>query len=85
MTTASTPAEKAYENSVSVMVVVSTRRRVSRPRVAFRRKRSGYRLYSRVSLCVVAACASGSICDHVYDATAWPDFRNALSLVAIPP
>ncbi len=81
----SIPAEKACVNNACVMALVSMGRRVSHPRVAFGRRRSGYRLCSRVSFCVVASCASGSIFDDVYDATAWPDFKNTSSIVAIPP
>jgi hypothetical protein len=68
---------------VGVMVMVSMGRRVSHPRAPS--GKGGYRLRSRVSPCVVAACAPGSISDHVYDVTAWPDLRNASSHVAIPP
>jgi hypothetical protein len=81
----SIPAGKACVNSAGGMVRVSMGRRVSHPRVAARGRRSGYRLRSRVSLCVVAACASESISNPVYDATEWPDVRNASSPVAIPP
>jgi hypothetical protein len=38
----------------------------------------------RYILCDVALFASGSKYDHVYEATAWPPFRNASSQVAIP-
>jgi len=55
----SVPAGKACVNSTGVMVLVSMGRRVSHPSVAVRGRRSGYRLRSRVILCVVAACASG--------------------------
>jgi hypothetical protein len=79
------PAGKACVNSVGVMVLVSMGRRVSHPKIAVRGRRSGYRLRSRLSLFVVAACAAGSTSDHVYDGTAWPDFRNASSPVGIPP
>ena len=64
----STPAGKAYVNSVGVMVLVFMGRRVSHPRVAVRGRRSGYRLRSRVSMCDVAA--SGYIFGRVDDITA---------------
>jgi hypothetical protein len=76
---------KACVNSVRVVVLVSMGRRVPHPGAAFAGRRSGYRMCSRMSLCDVASCASGSISDHGYDATAWPVFRNASSPVAIPP
>jgi len=79
----SIPAGKACVITVDVMDVVSMGKRVSHPRVAAKGRRSGHRLRSRVSLCVVAACASGHIFDHAYCATAWPDFWNASSHVAI--
>ena len=78
------PVGKACVNSVNVMVLVSMGRRVTHPRVAVKGRRSRYRLRIRVSLCVVAACAPGSISNHVYDATAWLDLSNTSTSLAIP-
>ena len=81
----STPARKTCVNSAGVIVLASLGRRVSQPSLASGGRRRRCRLCSRASLCVVAVCASGSMCAHVYDATAWPAFRTASSHGAMPP
>ena len=81
----SIPMGNSCVNSDGVMALVSTGRRVSHPRVAVRGRRIGCRSRSRRNLCVVAACASESISNHVYDVTEWPDAKNTSISVAIPP
>ena len=81
----STPAGKACVNSAGVKVLESMCRRVSYPSIASRGRKRGCRLYSRVSLCAVAVCASGSMSAHVYEASAWHAFRTASNHVAMPP
>jgi hypothetical protein len=65
----STSVGKACVNKDGVMVCASMGRRVSHPSRASRERRMGCRLCSRVSLCVVAVWASGSMSAHVYEAT----------------
>jgi hypothetical protein len=81
----STPAGKACVNNARVMVRVSMGRRVSHPSIASRGRRLGCLFRSLASMCDVAACASGSMSAHVYEATAWPALRTASSPVAMPP